>query len=70
MIPEKQTIPFSYKNEYSDEQTSSFLHADDFEAAETYDDFAEFDDDQDLYGDYDSDEDDEKLDASDSDSPF
>lgn len=56
MVPEKQTIAFSYTDEYSDEQNSTLLHADDFEAAETYDDFAEFDDDQDLYGDYDSEE--------------
>lgn len=51
------SIVFSYSDEYSDENLSSSEIADDFERAETDDDFADFDDDEDLYGDYDSDED-------------
>ena len=59
------SIVFSYSDEYSDENLSnneinSHL-ASDFEDAETQDDFAEFDDEQDLYGDYDSDEDSSDL---------
>ncbi|MBP5403335.1 MAG: hypothetical protein J6Y36_09280 [Treponema sp.] len=50
------SIVFSYADEYSDENLIDSEIANDFESAETNDDFADFDDDMDLYGDYDNDD--------------
>ncbi|MBQ0162080.1 MAG: hypothetical protein KBS84_02830 [Treponema sp.] len=44
------SVVFSYTDEYSDEKLAEEYEKSDFEDAETVDDFADFDDDADLYG--------------------
>lgn len=44
------SVVFSYTDEYSDEKLAEEYEKSDFEDAETTDDFADFDDDIDLYG--------------------
>lgn len=44
------SVVFSYTDEYSDEKLAEEYETSDFEDAETTDDFADFDDDADLYG--------------------